>query len=472
MEPSPRLNGHAIDGPRFRTPFGFLAVMRRDPLRFLMEATRKHGRQVRIRFTPFVSFLFSAPDDLKHILHDRHRNYWKGVVFGKLKRVAGEGLVFSDGDLWRRQRQLIQPAFHRERIGALAGMMTAASAEMLDGWERIGGDRPTLDVAGAMSRLTLGIVGKALFTTDLGEDEEEFRDTVGEGLVYANHLINHFFTPPLWVPTRANRRGRRAIAAMDRIIWGIIAARRREDRERGDLLSMLIAARDAETHQAMDDRQLRDECITFLVAGHETTAVALSWTFHLLAQHPEVERRLHDEVDQALGGRVPELQDLAELPFTRMVLEESMRLYPPAWATSRQAYEEDLVGGVRVPAGTNVTLSPYVTHRDPELWPDPERFDPERFSPERSAGRHEYAYLPFGAGPRRCVGNQFAMMEGQLVLAMVAQRFRLESVPGRPVEPDPILTLRPRNGLPMVLVRRSRSATYGSRKRTAPVWMS
>lgn len=441
----------AAPGPRFATPFGFLATMRRDPLRFLEDCRRTYGDVVQIRFFPWRSFLLAHPRDIRHVLQENHRNYWKGIVFAKLKRVGGEGLVFSDGDLWRRQRQLAQPAFHRDRIAAMAGMMTDATAAMLDRWRSLGAARQPFDLASEMSRLTLEIVARALFGTSLGEDEDEFRRAVSGGLAYANHLVNHFFALPLAIPTAANRRGRRAIAGLDRIVWKIIAERRRDGRDRGDLLTMLINARDAETNEMMTDRQLRDEAVTFLVAGHETTAVALSWTWHLLTRHPDVVQRLDAEIDAVLGRRMPTLADLGELRYTRMVIEESMRLYPPVWATNRQAYGDDVVAGQTVRKDETVTVSPWVTHRHPAFWERPEEFDPERFTPERSAARPEYAYFPFGGGPRRCIGNQFAMMEAQLILAMTAQAFRLQAVPGHRVEPDPILTLRPRNGVLMTL---------------------
>ena len=441
----------AAPGPRFATPFGFLAVMRRDPLRFLEECRRTYGDVVQIRFFLWRSFVFARPGDIRHILHENHRNYWKGLVVAKLKRIGGEGLVFSDGDLWRRQRQLVQPAFHRDRIAAMAGMMTDATAALLDRWRAVAAARRPLDVASEMSRLTLEIVARALFGTALGDDEDEFRRAVSGGLAYANHLVNHFFALPLAIPSPANRRGRRAIASLDGIVWKVIGERRRDARDRGDLLSMLINARDAETNEAMTDQQLRDEVVTFLVAGYETTAVTLSWTWHLLAQHADAERRLQAEVDTVLGDRVPTLADLSELRYTRMVIEESMRLYPPVWGTMRQAYDDDVVGGQLVRKDDTVTVSPWITHRHPDLWERPEEFDPERFTPERSVARPDYAYFPFGGGPRRCIGNQFAMMEAQLILAMTAQAFRLQAVPGHSVEPDPILTLRPRHGVLMTL---------------------
>jgi cytochrome P450 len=307
-----------------------------------------------------------------------------------------------------------------------------------------------------------------LFGTTPGEDEQRFRKPSRAACV--REPSDQSILPlPMWVPTRANRAARATIATMDEIVHKIIDRRRRGGDGAAastDLLGMLIEARDEETEAAMDDRQLRDEVITFLVAGHETTAVTLSWTWHLLASHPEVEARLFAEVDEVLGGRTPALGDLENLGYTKRVVQEAMRLYPPAWALSRQSYQEDQIRDRRVPANCIVTISPYLTHRHPQYWPDPERFDPERFSPEASAGRPEYAYFPFGGGPRRCIGSQFAMMEAQLILAMTAQRFRLVAVPGHRVEKDPILTLRPKPGVLMHLERRGQGANI----RLAPAW--
>jgi cytochrome P450 len=444
--------GRSASGPCFGTVLGFLAAFRRDPLGFLSESWHAYGDAVEIRFrfpSHWRSYMFFDPEAARHVLQENHRNYAKGIVFQKLKRIAGEGLVFSDGELWRRQRQLIQPTFHRERIAAMADMMVDTTAAALARWSDAATGRP-FDLAAALSKLTLEIVSKALFGTSLGAEQDDFAAAVTAALEYANHVTNHFFTPPLFVPTRANRRGRDAIGRIDRIVWKIIEQRRREGSARHDLLGMLISARDADTDTAMDDKQLRDEVVTFLVAGHETTAVALSWACHLLSRHPEIEQRLHEQIDAAIGSKPPALAELNALPYARMVLEESMRLYPPVWATIREARAEDQVGGFRVPAAATVTVSPWITHRHPRLWEDPERFDPERFTPERSAARPDFAYFPFGGGPRGCVGRQFAMIEGQILLTMIAQRFRLHGVAGD-VIPDPILTLRPRNGLAMRL---------------------
>ena len=434
-------------GPHFRTPIGALSAMRRDPLGFLTHCWRRYGDLIEIPLPPWRLFVVVHPDHVRRVLHDNHRNYWKGNVIGKLKRIAGEGLVFSDGELWRRQRQLIQPAFHRERIAALADMMVGTTAEAIEALCRRTADGRPVDVAAEMSKLTLEIVAKALFGTELGADEEGFTSSVTGAMGYANHLMNHLFTPPLFIPTSANRRGRRAIAGVDRVVWNVVEKRRRDGRERDDLLGMLLRARDAETNQAMDDKQLRDEVVTFLVAGHETTAVALAWAWHLLSQHPAAEARLGEEIAEVLGQRPLTIADIPRLEYTRMVIEESMRLYPPAWATNREAYRNDEIGGMHVPARSSVLVSPFLTHRHPEFWEDPEAFEPLRFSAERSVSRPEYAYFPFGGGPRGCVGRQFAMMEAQIILAMTARRFRFRAVEGHRVDPDPILTLRPRNGV-------------------------
>jgi cytochrome P450 len=444
----------AAPGPRFRTAFGFLSALKRDPLGFLMDCHHRYGDVVHVRAFPIETLILTHPSAVRTVLQDHHRNYWKGSIFTKLKRIAGEGLVFSDGELWRRQRQLVQPAFRRDRIAALAPMMVACCERMLERWEGLAAEGHPVEMTEELSLLTLEIAARALFGTDLGEDRERFRLAIEGGLGYADHLVKHFVTPPLAIPTPANLRARRAIRAIDEILWKVIAERRREGKDRGDLLSMLLASRDAETDESMDDRQLRDECTTFIVAGHETTAMALTWAEHLLSLHPESERRLHDEVVGAVGSRLPSLEDLGTLSFPRRVFEESMRLYPPVWALARQSYEDDEVGEHRVPAGTVVTLSPYLTHRHPDFWEHPEGFDPDRFRPERCLERHEFAYFPFGGGPRRCIGMQFASMEAQLVLAMIHQRFELEAVPGQRVEPHPVLTLKPRDGVWMRLRRR------------------
>ncbi len=449
--PEPRTHSHRAPttpglppGPRYRTPFGFLAALKRDSLGFFREAAR-HGDFVCVRFPPFKTFIAYHPDDVQRILRDNHRNYWKGQLIEKFKRVAGEGLVFSDGELWKRQRQLAQPAFARDRIDAMAGMIGEVTARTLDGWEKRALPGEPLEMMPEISRLTLEIVARALFGTDFREKREGFSDAVTRALDYVDHLMGSFVPLPEWVPTKANRHGARATRDIDRFVHEIIAARQRSGAasDSPDLLSYLLAARDAEGGRGMDAKQLRDEMVTFLVAGHETTAVALTWTTYLVARHPAVAERLHEEVDRVLGDRIPGAEDLESLDYVRMVFEEAMRLYPPAPNTVRQAFEDDELGGYRMPAGLSVSVSQYVTHRHPEFWEDPERFDPERFRADRVEARHPFAYFPFGGGPRACVGKRLAMLEGQLILAMIAQRFRLTQREDRIVGMAPIITLRP-----------------------------
>ncbi len=306
-----------------------------------------------------------------------------------------------------------------------------------------------------MKRLALRIVGLALFSTDLGAD----MDIIANSLEVARaHFMHRMWRPvrlPVGIPTRRNRALRRAIREAESVIYRIIREHRgRPEADARDLLSMLMSARDEETGEGMDDRQLRDESATIITAGHETTAIALSWTWYLLSRHEEVERKLHEELSAVLGGRTPTFEDLPKLKYTLMVVEESMRLYPPAWVVGRTAVADDEVGGRRIEAGAEVILSPYITQRHPDFWDEPESFIPERFSPETSAGRHRFAYFPFGGGSRVCIGNNFALAEAQLILATVAQRYRLRLAPGRAVEPEASFTLQPRRGIMMSLEER------------------
>jgi cytochrome P450 len=302
-----------------------------------------------------------------------------------------------------------------------------------------------------MSRLTLSITGRALFSRDISDEADEIGQAMTQLLRHFNYRFEHFFTFPESIPTLRNRRFWKTLRTMDAVAYGIIKERRRSGQDKGDLLSMLLQARDEETGEGMNDKQLRDEVTTFLGAGTETTAVMLGWTWYLLSTHLEVDRKLRAELTEVLGGRTPNAEDLPNLQYTRMIIEEALRLYPPAWANSRTALSEDEIGGYIIPVNSMVAMSPYVTHRDPRFWENPEEFDPERFTPEQSAGRPRYAYFPFGGGPRQCIGNEFALMEAQLVLATVAQQYRLRLVPDHRVEPYPIFTLRPRYGLLMTL---------------------
>jgi cytochrome P450 len=454
------VTGGAPPGPRFRTPFGFLAALKRDPLGLLMSCREQYADFVCIRFPPLKTYAAFHPDHVQQILRDNHKNYYKGDLFHKFKRIAGEGLVFSDGELWKRQRQIVQPAFRRERVDRLAGMIVETTARKLEELEVRSREQDVHDLFEEISSLTLEIIASALFGSDFRDRIDSFSDAVTRGLEYADDLMYSFILPPKWLPTPSNLRGRRATRDLDQHIHALVEQRRAQgDRGDGpDLLSHLLAATRGENGAAaMDDKQLRDEMVTFLVAGHETTAVALAWTGYLVSRHRHVGERLEEEIDGVLGGRAPCLEDLPRLPYVRMVFEESMRLYPPAYATSRQAYEDDEVAGHTLRAGMSVTVSTYVTHRHPDFWPEPEHFDPERFTAREVAARHPMAYFPFGAGPRACVGRHFAMLEGQLILAMLLQRFRLRPTGRTEVHPRPMVTLRPAEPVRLAFEPRSTS---------------
>lgn len=437
-------------GPRYLTPFGMLADFRRGPLQFHMN-TAKFGDVVRCQTGPFCSHLLPHPAHVKYVLQDNNQNYGRSSFMTMIKSVVGEGLLTSDGDFWRRQRRLAQPAFHRQRIGAFATTMVECTELMLERWRTAVTSEQPLDIMVEMSNLTTLITGRALFSSDLGSDASDMLKAQQAILAHFNYRFEHFLTLPERVPIPRHLRFRRAKRTFDRVAYGIINQRRADARDRGDLLSMLLLARDEETGEGMSDTQLRDEVVTFMGAGSETTAVLLAWVWYLLSRHPDVDRKLRAELADVLAGRTPTMVDLPQLKYARMVLEETLRLYPPAWAMSRSVRSDDEIAGYHIPAKSLMVLSPYVTHRDPRWWENPEGFDPERFTPERSANRPRYAYFPFGGGPRQCIGNEFALMEATLVLATVAQRYRLHLVPGHPVEPYPIFTLRPRYGVLMTL---------------------
>lgn len=440
--------------------WGHLRERAQNPLGLFLGSRQLLGDVVRYRMGPVFVEQLTHPEHVKHVLADASARYTKGTVFDKTRPLVGNGLLTAEGDFWKRQRRLSQPSFHKERLAALAGMMTDTLLHALEDWERAAREDQPLAVFPSLMRLTLSVVVRSLFGVDVGEQ----LSVVAEAFTTALEITNERIISPLpylpWLyrlPTPRNRAFSRAMARLDAIVQRIIVQRRAQQGEEAqgeDLLGTLMAACDADTGDAFDDTQLRDEVMTLLLAGHETTATSLAWCLHLLEQHPEVERRLHAEVDAVLGGRVPTLEDLPRLRYVTCVLEEVMRLYPPIWALPRVPHEDDLVDGYRIPKGDIVLLVPYVTHRHPDFWPEPERFEPERFLPEVARTRPRWAYLPFGGGQRQCIGNAFAMMEAQLLLALVAQRYRLRGVTAEPLLPEPHVTLRPRGPLLMRVERR------------------
>jgi len=410
----------------------------RDPFRYLMGLTRKHGDVAPYRAGREPAYLVNNADYIKHVLADNAANYSKGTFINQVfKEAIADGLLTTEGQLWRHQRRLMQPAFHRERLNALGLGMTDATLTMLERWAAFADGRRVVDMTEEMSSLTITITARALFGADVGEDVEAM-----------GHLIHDAVTV-LTSPEKPEFQN--AVAFMEGLLDRIIGSRRASPDHGVDLLGMLMDARDEDTGQAMSERQLRNEVFTLILAGYETTANSLAWTWYLLSQNPDPLARLRAELSAVLGGRAPTVEHLPLLPYTKMVLEESLRLYPPAWILGRRALGEDRLGDTPIPGGSVLALSPYVTHRRPDYFADPERFEPERFTKERMAGKKPFAYFPFGGGPRLCIGHNMAMLEAQLIIATVAQRYDLRLVPGRHVEPERLFVLRPRGGLPMTI---------------------
>ena len=432
-------------GPAGDPWLGHLRAFRRDVLALMCDAAAAHGDVVRFRLGPLVAHLVNHPDHVAQVLQSRGRYDKQTRSTAALRAICDDSLLTTDDRAWDIRRRVIQPPFHRQRVGRLVDTMTACIAARLASW------RPgtPLDVASEMMRLTFVIAGTAILGADVRPESESVEDAIGFMLEQVFARWSRPAPVPRWIPTLENRRFQSALATVDRVVQRIIDEHRAGTDGQADLLTMLMEARDPESGAGFTDRELRNEAITMLLAGHETTATALAWTFALLAAHPDAAARVRAEVDEVLGQRRPVADDLPRLAYTSRVIQEAMRLYPPIWAIERRAAGDDVIGGYGIPAGSSVIVSPYVLHRHPAFWPDPERFDPSRFE----SGRPSPAYMPFGAGPRYCVGSEFALVEARLVVAMVTQAGRLSLASGHVVAPQPSLTLRLRHGLPMVLDR-------------------
>jgi len=398
------------------------------------------------------SFLVNKPDYIEHVLLTNQQNYVKShFVLRLLGPVLGQGLLTSEGALWRRQRRIAAPALQPRRLAGSIEIMAECAHALVERWNTYEG---SFDICPEMMSVTLDVIARTMFSADISAHSARIGKLMDAVIFGMRPSALDLLGLPEWLPRPMPRAVKAAVAEFHALVAGIIAARRADGIDRGDLLSILMNARDPDTGEAMTDRQLRDEVMTVFLAGHETTANALGFAWWLLAENPAVEARLHEELDRVLQGRPPCSADLASLPYTRMVLDEALRLYPPAHIISRMAVKEDRIGGVRVPAGATITISPYVTQRNPVLWLDPERFDPERFVPGQTSERHRFAYLPFGAGQRICLGMPFAIAEGQIILSAIAQSFSIRLEPGFKVEPVGLITLRAKNGIRVTLTPR------------------
>ena len=434
---------------------GALPYVVRDGLDAFIQYRERYGDVYTLDVGPARIIALNHPRHVRHVLRDQARSFRKGgVLWDALRGLLGNGLPVSEGEFWKRQRRMLQPQFHRERLATLSALMTRTLEEEMAHWEAAAKSGTPLDLAREMPRLTMSVIVKTMFGAGITHEET---DAVGREMKHVlDYLIQGLFTQrlPGWLPIPGRRRFQQAGAVFDRILFGIIERYRRGGGTPGDLLSMLLDMVDAETGERMTDAQLRDEAVSIFISGFETTATTLAWCFHTLLQRPELMGALVRQTDEALGGKPPGLGDLPRLPLALNIMQETLRLYPPTYFLPRTATEDSEVDGFRIPAGATVGLMTYVIHRHPDFWEEPARFDPERFSPERSAKREPLAWIPFGAGQRICLAKDFALLEGQLILALAAQRYHFEPVPGHSTQVRLSMTIQTRGGVWARLRRR------------------
>lgn len=431
---------------------GALPALLTDAPRALLAGAARHpGELFALRFGPVAVPIVSEPDHLQEVLVDNAKDFEKAGMWESTRPLLGNGLVTSDGDFWRRQRRLMQPLFSPAHLASLGETMVGAIGRQLD---LLAARSGPVELNTEMALLTQRVLFETMFGSRIDPDVAE---QTGRHLAVAFEAMNFqvfLYFLPSWIPRPRQRAFRGSIVEIDRFLQGVVATRRAElargeGTARVDLLNQLLAAQDADTGEQMTDAQVRDELVTLFSAGLDTTAITLTWLFWLLDTHPEIDARVRAEVDGVLGGRSPTMADLGRLVYTKQAIQEAMRMYPPAWIFPRYTRGGTTIGGRRIAPGTSMLVSPYVTHRNPRYWDDPDRFDPDRFLPERSKGRPRLAFVPFGAGSRQCIGMHFGMMEAQIATAMIVQRFRLRTVPGHEVVPASSSTLKPKHGVPM-----------------------
>ena len=432
---------------------GVLPALRRDPLRFFTRVARAHGGAVTLRFGADRVVMLNDPAMIRHVLQDNRLNYEKSKFYDMMRSVLGEGIFLAEGDDWLHQRKTAARCFQGCQLRRMTEAMQTAVDEMLARWRRQAAAEAPVDVVPEMMRLTLDIVMRTLFSVHLQGEHEQVYLAMTRVLRDAERRIWSPFVLPRWLPTANNRAVKDALASLDGFVYGLIARRRAAARSaahdpesEGDLLDLMMA-----NQNGRSDKALRDQVLSMILAGHETTANGLAWTWYLLSLHPESRRRVKAEVESVLGGRAPEFADLSKLTYTRCVLDEALRLYPPLWTFSRTAVADDRIDGLDIPAGTNVMMNMFAVHRRPELWDNPEGFDPGRFDPESGDPRRRFAYFPFSDGPRSCLGERFAILESLIAMVGIVQNFDLHLLSGQEVKPEPMITLRP-SGLTMQLV--------------------
>ena len=440
-------------GPKGLPLVGSIAALRaKGPLHFWFDLWQEYGDVARAQIGPQTLMQFVRPEHVQHILVKNRDNYIKGLSHDTLRVPLGTGILTAEGELWRRQRRLMSPTYTPRAVKHFADIMLDATHKMLARWREMPAGS-TVAINLEMMRLTMRVISRSIFTVDIGEGFAEAGQALSQILDFASQRSVSLLTLPLSMPTPSNQRLKRALATIDDFLYGIIAERRQRPPD-DDLLSLLMEMRDDETGQGMSEKQLRDEVLITFFAGHETTAQLLTWTWYLLSEHTAVEERFHAELEETMGGRVPEVDDIEGLRYTRMIMDETLRLYSPVAIMARDAVADDRVGSYEVPAGCIVTLNPYATHRHPEFWERPEDFYPDHFAEDNVEARPRYAYYPFGLGPRTCLGKHFALLEGALVLAEVGQRYRPRLVPGQEIKSHWSGTLRPDGDVLMVLEER------------------
>ena len=438
-----------IPGPRGLPFLGVMPEMVKDMLGLFANTAREYGGIAQFKLLNKSYLLITNPDYVKYILQDNYRNYIRGRSVETGRVLLGNGLPLIDGDFWLRERRMLQPAFHRDRLEKITGVAVQVIDGLMGNWEAKAKNNQTLDMDDEMMRLTLTVIIKSMFSVDIDDKIDALSHAFNVASKFMLWRSQQMWAPPLSVPVPRNLEYNRALKVLNDTIYPLIADGRQNPKD--DLLGMMLEMRDADSGEGMTNQQARDEVVTIFFAGHETSAATMAWALYELSQHPEVEGRLRAEVQTVLEGRVPTFADLPRLSYMRQFIHEVLRLYPAAYLFAREAVVEDILDGYRIPANTMIFLTPFVTHRDPNYWTNPEQFDPERFSPEQVAVRPKHVYYPFGEGPHVCIGNNFAIMEMQLILAMALQRFRLRLVPEHPIAFKPEATLRPKYGIKMTI---------------------
>lgn len=439
----------SVPGPRGLPILGVMPEMVGDMLGLFTRTTRVYGGIAQFKLLNKSYLLVTNPDYVKYILQDNYKNYIRGRSVETGRVLLGNGLPLIDGDFWLRERRMLQPAFHRERLGKLANTVTAVIETYMQNWSEKAKQNQILDMDDEMMRLTLTVIIKSMFSSPIDDKILPLSHAFQAASKFMLWRSQQMVQLPLSVPLPRHTEYNHALKVLNDTIYPLITNGRTHPKD--DLLGMMLEMRDADTGEGLSDQQARDEVVTIFFAGHETTAATMSWAFYLLSQHPEIEERLRAEVNNVLNGRIPTFADLPKLVYMQQVINEVLRLYPPAYLFAREAVVEDVLDGYPIPANMLIFISPFVTHRDPNDWPDPELFDPERFTSEQIASRPRHIYFPFGEGPHLCIGNNFAMMEMQLILSMALQHFRLRLVPDHPIALKPEATLRPKYGIKMMI---------------------